>query len=81
MGLQIIKQPDGRFCVWSQSISSLVLRDATEHEVVRFFVNRETDRVRGEVKEVLNNLRNGQPQRSYFQHTLTYQDVVAACTA
>lgn len=76
MGQQIIRQPNGMFCVFSTSIDELIVTDATADEVIERFAQmaaqEATERVTRLIEQVLD------PQaRPYYQFTITYDEAVA----
>jgi hypothetical protein len=52
----ILKQPDGRWCVFSTVIEAFVLEDATRTEVREFLLDKERDRI----DDVLNDVESGE---------------------
>lgn len=75
MGQQIIKQPNGKYAVFSSVVDGFVLLDATKQEVVEHFMEshrRDTERRVGEIVEQLES--GGQP---YHQFTKTFDEAAA----
>lgn len=75
MGHQIVKQPNGKFAVWSSVVDSFILIDATPDEIVEDYVEKEADRIRDRIETVISQLNSG--QKPYHQLTHTFDDCVA----
>ena len=73
MGRQIIKQPDGNYCVFSDCTDSFIAYDGTRDEIVNFFVEEAAKRRRADIKDILDNIDANMPERSYYQFTMTYE--------
>ena len=43
MGIQLVKQPDGKFAIWSSIVDNFVLENATEEEVRTVWMKRVID--------------------------------------
>ena len=76
MGQQIIRQPNGKFAVFSTIVDSLVGADLTRKQLVeRLDARAHADNVR-HVREVTQMIAKGKP--AYFQFTMTWDEAVAA---
>ena len=76
MGLQIIKQPDGRYAIWSTVVDDFLQMDLRESEVHEFFGCRAYDEAAESAQCVMEQLECG--ERPYFQFTLTWKQAQAA---
>lgn len=54
MGHQIIKQPDGRYLVWSTIVDDIVVYDADREEIIEWFVEGAIARERTNTKVALD---------------------------
>lgn len=75
MGHQIIKQPDGRLCVFSTFTDNIILADATADELADYYAEDAAEKARKETKRLTDMVLNGE-KRPYFQRTMTYDEAV-----
>ena len=73
MGKQIIRQPDGRYSIWSSIVDALVMVDCTRDGVLGYFAAEAARDARNTVQGLLAQIDAG--QRAYYQHTLSWEDV------
>lgn len=76
MGSQIIRQPDGMYAVFSSETDTIVVWDATEDEIVEYYVEIAAERARRDVQRVLGHVRADEPRRAYFQFALTWSEAL-----
>ncbi len=74
MGYQIIKQPNGKFCIFSSFSDDFILTDATEKEIYAFFDRRARERVRIDVYDIMRSIELG--NKPYHQFTMTYEEAL-----
>lgn len=77
MGKQIIKQPDGRFAIFSSGTDTIHMYDATAEEIVEYFVERAAVDTRREVLRIMEHVEGDEPRRAYFQFTKTWDEALA----
>lgn len=77
MGSQIIRQPDGLYGILSSYTDTIVVYDATEDEIIEWFVEQEAERTRRTVRGLLDHVAAGRPRKAYFQFTKTWQQALA----
>ncbi len=75
MGHQIIKQPDGKLCVFSSISDEIILADATAEELADWYAERAAEDARRETKRLTDMVLAGE-KRPYFQFTMTYDEAV-----
>ncbi len=75
MGHQIIKQPDGKLCVFSSFNDNIILADATAEELSDWYAERAARDARRETKRLTDMVLAGE-KRPYFQFTMTYAEAV-----
>lgn len=75
MGNQIIKQPDGRYAVFSTSTETITVYDATEDELVEMFAEEAAERARRSVRDTIAKV-NSDPRDAYFQFTMTWEEAL-----
>jgi hypothetical protein len=73
MGYQIIKQPDGKLAVFSSITDTIVMWDATEDEVVEFFVEIEVQKTTERVRQMLVPVVADEPRKAYYQFAMTWE--------
>lgn len=80
MGYQIIKQPDGRLCLWSTYTDSIVATDATAEEVISFFIKRAAEDARRSAGRsagrIVDLVLADRARETYYQFTMTYDEAV-----
>lgn len=74
MGRQIIKQPNGKYAVWSTVVDDFILVDALPEDIVSERVQESSERIRKDVTKVIEDLNNG--KRPYYQFTVTFEEAV-----
>lgn len=79
MGRQIIRQPDGKYAVWSSIVDHFILYDATPGDLIAEFLADEHERVEREVYRVVNELNSG--GKPYHQFTMTFDEAMALARA
>lgn len=77
VGNQIIKQPDGKYAVFSSITDTIVFWDATEEEVVQFFVDKVAEDTRRSVEKILTHVSAGQPRKAYYQFAMTWKEALS----
>ncbi|KKL68543.1 hypothetical protein LCGC14_2123910 [marine sediment metagenome] len=78
MGQQIIKQPNGKYALWSSVVDDFTLIDATRDQIIEEFVERaerEIVRLRVNVAKTLDKIDAAEP--AYMQFTLSFDEAVA----
>jgi hypothetical protein len=73
---QIIQQPDGLFCVFSSRLDRFSILDATEQELIDYYVEEKIREVRKEMTMLLTQIKSGHSRPS-AHFTMTYDDAVA----
>lgn len=79
MARQIIKQPDGRYAVWSTIVDDFVAVNVDRDEIIEMFVEGERQRIIQSVDETLEHIAAGRP--AYYQFTKSFDDCVALIRA
>jgi hypothetical protein len=75
MADQIIKQPNGKFCVFSTVVDDIVIEDAAGHELVEYYAHKAAEREAEAVNKILFALDRG--EKPYYQFTMTYEEALA----
>lgn len=69
MGHQIIKQPNGKFGVFSSVVDDFVLINATEQDIVDFYTEKHVRETRLHVAQTILALENGGKPAAQFTKT------------
>lgn len=77
MGHQIIKQPDGKLCVFSSATDSIIVTDATPEELIEMYAEDAAVKARHDAKWVIDAVQAGEPRKVYHQFAMTYEEAVA----
>jgi len=72
---QIIKQPDGKFSVYSSFVDAFILTDLTRTEVVEALAVEAANESRRNTKNILDIIEAG--KAPYHQFTMTYEQANA----
>jgi len=75
MGWQIIKQPNGRYAVWSTIVDDIIAYDGTKQEIVNLFVKDVVENTTKDVTRMIDRLEEG--DKPYYQFTKTWPEVLA----
>ena len=75
MGHQIVKQPNGKYAIWSTVVDDFVCIDCeNEAEIVEEFMDYERRRVEINVARIVKVLEDG--RNPYFQFTMSFRECV-----
>lgn len=75
MSHQIIKQPDGKFCVWSSVVNGLVVTDATAEDLANHYAEIAAEDTRRRTLEICRDVVAGEARKVYYQFVKTYEEV------
>ena len=73
MGQQIIKQPNGKYSVYSSVTESVVLYDFTSDQLIEYFQGRAAAEAKAEIKRKLKDIESN--NRPYHQFTKTWDEI------
>jgi len=73
MGQQIIKQPDGLYCIWSSCVDDVIWYDCTRQDILDIRIAEAKKRINREVDDILTKIEAGEPP--YYQFTKTWKEV------
>jgi hypothetical protein len=74
MSEQIIKQPNGKYCIFSSVVDSVTKYNATEEEIIADYVKDYGEKARADIKYVFKQIESG--KKPYHQFTLTYEKML-----
>lgn len=80
MGRQIIKQPNGKYCVFSSIVDNIIMYDATEQDIIDWRIREEAERVTKDIKQIISDINAGEKAygiftKSYSQMLDTIEDI------
>ncbi len=74
MGRQIIKQPNGKYCVFSSIVDSIIYYDMTPGEIIEAYVDEERESIKKRVDNAIEKLESDSPYKSQF--TMSYEEML-----
>lgn len=74
MSKQIIKQPDGKYCIYSTQSDNFVVMDSDKQGLIDYFLLNDKNTWRKYVNEIIEKLETG--EKPYHQFTMSYEDAV-----
>lgn len=74
MAQQIIKQPDGKYALWSTITNDFIFVDANRENIEEFWVNEAKEKYHEQVNKICDDLDAG--RKPYHQFTMTYQEAM-----
>ena len=75
MGKQIIKQPNGKYCIYSSIVDNVTHYDMTVEEIIEEWVNDAKNDIAEKVKGIVSKLEKG--EQPYYQFTKSYDYMIA----
>lgn len=73
MGEQIIKQPDGKYAIWSSFIDNFTYLNLTKEEVIEIKTREAINRIKLEINEIIEIIDNNKKRT---QFTLDWKDAL-----
>jgi hypothetical protein len=74
MGRQIIKQPNGKYCIFSSIVDNVISYNMGEEEIINKFVEESKIEIEKNVKEIIALLNNN--EKPYYQFTHSYEEML-----
>jgi hypothetical protein len=74
MARQIIKQPNGKFCIFSSVVDNIIYYHMEEKDIINFLVEESKKDIEEHVKKIVSDLNEG--KKPYHQHTMSYEEMV-----
>lgn len=71
MGHQYIKQPNGKFAIWSTVIDDFTAINCTMEEIIEIEIEDEVKNLRRRISEKLEKVDKGEP--AYYQFTMSWK--------
>lgn len=74
MGWQIIKQPNGKFCIFSSIVDNVIYYDGTPDQIINTFIDAESSSIRKKVNGIIDQIEKG--EKPYYQFTKTFDQMI-----
>jgi len=74
MGQQIIKQPNGKYAVFSSICDGFVYTDGTKKEIIQYFIEEAIENSEYHTKQIFKKLEAN--KNPYYQFKLTWEEAV-----
>jgi len=74
MGQQIIKQPDGKYCIFSTEFNDVTYYDMTKEEIIEVWSQEAISDIKKKVNDIIDKLNKG--EKPYYQFTMTYSRMI-----
>ena len=74
MGRQIIKQPNGKYAIFSSIVDDFVFANATAKEMIDFCVEEEASKIRESIKHIIDMLDKN--EKPYHQFTMNWEEAL-----
>jgi len=75
MGRQIVKQPDGKFAIWSSVVDDFVVVDCADvNEIIESIMDDARRDITTAATEVVAKLERG--EKPYYQHTKSFDQCI-----
>jgi hypothetical protein len=74
MGRQIIKQPNGKYCIFSTIVDNITYYDMTPEEIIEWWVEEAKEEITERVNNTIDKLERG--EKPYRQYTQTYEEMI-----
>lgn len=74
MATQIVKQPNGKYCIYNTIIDDVTVFNCTKSDIIELRCKEARQKIVEEVNEVVSKLDNC--EKPYYQFTLTFEEVL-----
>ncbi len=74
MGHQIVKQPNGKYAVWSSVLDDFILTNAIPEQIIEDECNLEREKIAEHTRRIIDQLEKG--EKPYYQSTLSFEECV-----
>lgn len=74
MSRQIIKQPNGKYCIFSSIVDNVISYDMTAEDIINEWVDEEREKIQLKVNDVISKLENH--EKPYHQFTKNYDEML-----
>lgn len=74
MAHQIVKQPNGMYCIFSTVVDSVIVYNATEEQLINYYIEKEKKEITERVAKVIKQIEAG--EKPYAQFTMTFDEMM-----
>ena len=74
MSHQIIKQPNGKYAIWSTIIDDFIYIDLTSEQWIKIQQEEVAKNIKINTMKIINKLKKG--EKPYYQFTITYEEAI-----
>lgn len=74
MGHQIIKQPDGKYLIFSSIVDNIIATGGTREEIINYYVKRAVADETERVSKLIDSIEAG--EKPYLQFGYTFEEVL-----
>lgn len=74
MGRQIIKQPNGKYCIFSSVVDNITHYDMTAENIINAWAKEAKNKIVEEVNGIVAKIENN--EQPYYQFTKSYEDML-----
>lgn len=74
MAKQIIKQPNGKYCLFSSVVDSVTCYHMSEQDIINEFVKESRAEIESNVRKIISELDKG--GKPYYQFTKSYNEML-----
>lgn len=74
MGRQIIKQPNGKYCIWSSMVDDVIWMHMEEEDIIDEWAKEARHEIEKKVKAAISSLNKG--EKPYHQFTKSFDDAI-----
>lgn len=79
MGQQIVKQPNGKYAIFSSVVDAVIAMDCTREDLLEFWLDEERERLQRSIARYCDKLDAG--EKPYAQFTVTWDEALAETKA
>ena len=74
MKKEIIKQPNGKYCVFSTMYNNIVCYNATPEEIIEWWLEETKEEITERVNSIVDKIEKG--EKPYRQSIQTYEEMI-----
>jgi hypothetical protein len=74
MGHQIIKQPNGKYCIYSSIVDDIITFNATVEDIINERIEEAKKDIEKEVKGIVEKLNKGEDP--YYTFTISFEEAI-----
>lgn len=71
---QILKQPNGKYALWTSVVDDFIAYDCTRQEIIRLYARRAASRAREDIKYILESIDKG--EKPYGEFTESWKQLL-----